>query len=77
MCAAGPDLKYMVDTSYEYYINNWYLEMDLKCMPAAKSALMITAYFVGFAINGLFFTIPDQIGRKKSLLVVMLISCIA
>ena len=67
----------MVDTSYEYYINNWYLEMDLKCMPAAKIALMITAYFVGFAINGLFFTIPDQIGRKKSLLVVMLISCIA
>ena len=33
--------------------------MDLKCMPAARIGLMITAYFIGFAINGLFFTIPD------------------
>ena len=70
-------MNYIVDTSYEYYINNWYLEMDLKCFPEAKIALMVTAYFVGFAINGLFFTIPDNIGRKKSVFVVMLLSCFA
>ena len=51
--------------------------MDLKCMSAATIGLMVTAYFVGFAINGLFFTIPDQIGRKKSVLIVMVLSCIA
>jgi len=76
VCAAGPELNYKVDTSFEYYINNWYLEMDLKCMPAAKIGLMITAYFVGYLFNGLFFTIPDQIGRKKTILAVMVLSSV-
>ena len=51
--------------------------MDLKCMPAARIGLMITAYFIGFAINGLFFTVPDRIGRKKSIMIVMITSCLA
>ena len=51
--------------------------MDLKCMPSATIGLLVTAYFFGFAINGLFFTIPDQIGRRKSIFIVMLASCVA
>ena len=77
MCAAGPTLDYQADTSFEYYINNWYLEMDLKCMSAARVGLMVTAYFIGFALNGLFFTVPDQIGRKKTVFSVMVLSCVA
>lgn len=38
---------------------------------------MITAYFVGFAINGLFSTVPDKLGRKRTTFLVMIMSCIA
>ena len=33
---------YKVDTSYEYYLNNWYVEMDLMCVPSASISLMYT-----------------------------------
>ena len=46
-------------------------------MPPARIGLMVTAYFFGFAINGLFFTIPDRIGRKKTILICMIVNCIA
>jgi len=38
---------------------------------------MITAYFIGFAMNGLLSTIPDLIGRKKTILYSMIVSCFA
>ena len=66
-----------MDTGYEYFINNWYLEMDLKCMANADIGIMISAYFVGSAATGLFFTVPDQIGRKKSMFITMVLSCVA
>lgn len=66
-----------MDTTFEYYINNWYLEMDLKCIESADIGIMISAYFLGSAATGLFFTVPDQIGRKKSLFIVMVLSCVA
>ena len=58
---------YVVDTSYEYYLQNWFLEMDLVCMPATTIGFMITAYYIGFAIGGLFFAIPDKYGRQISI----------
>lgn len=51
--------------------------MDLKCMANADIGIMISAYFVGSAATGLFFTVPDQIGRKKSMFITMVLSCVA
>ena len=51
-----------------YYLENWYTEMDLMCMSAGTIGLMITAYYIGFAIGGLCFTLPDNYGRKKSVI---------
>ena len=59
---------YTVDTSYEYYLKNWFLEMDLLCMPATTIGFMITAYYIGFAVGGLFFAFPDKYGRKTSII---------
>ena len=59
---------YTVDTSYEYYLNNWFLQMDLLCMPATTIGFMITAYYIGFAFGGLFFAFPDKYGRKLSII---------
>lgn len=38
---------------------------------------MITAYFVGYAANAAFSTVPDQLGRKQSTLISMVLSCFA
>ena len=51
--------------------------MDLVCASAATTVgLMVTVYFVGFAIGGLLYTLPDKLGRKKALLVGGLLSAL-
>ena len=69
--------NYRVDTSYQYYMENWYTEMDLLCMTPATISFMITAYYIGFAIGGLFFAWPDKFGRKKSLMFGLFLACIS
>ena len=48
-------LIYKVDKSYEYYIENWYLEMDLMCVSKSTIGLIVTAYYIGFASGALFY----------------------
>ena len=66
-----------MDTSYTYYLKNWFTEMDLLCMTPATIGLMITAYYVGFAIGGLFFAFPDKYGRKMSLMMGLSLACLS
>jgi MFS family permease len=61
------DKDYKVDTSYEFYLENWYLEMDLMCTPAATVGLIISTYFMSYIIGGIFCAFPDKYGRKFSL----------
>lgn len=68
---------FAVDKSYQYYLNNWYSEMDLMCLSAAKIGFLITAYYIGFAIGGLCFTFPDTYGRKKSLIFGLILATIS
>ena len=68
-------MDFKVDTTYEYYLKNWYLEMpDMKCMSPHIIGIMVTLYFLGYALNGVFSILPDQIGRKKTTLYVMILS---
>ena len=71
------ELIYKVDKTYEYYLENWYLEMDLLCMPVVKIGLLITAYYIGFAVGGLMYNWPEKYGRKNSVLIGMAISIVA
>lgn len=57
---------FTVDTSYKYYIDNWFLEMNLLCIPLATIGLMVTAYYIGAVLCGFFCTMPDTYGRKKT-----------
>ena len=68
---------YEVDKSYQYYLNNWYLEMDLLCMTPATIGLMISAYYIGFAIGGLFCAWPDKYGRRLSCMFGLLLASIS
>ena len=60
-----------------YYLKNWYTEMDLVCMKSSTIGMMITAYYIGFALGGLFFAFPDKYGRKWSCMMGLLISCVS
>ena len=81
ICEARKDpqseLIYKVDKTYEYYLENWYLEMDLLCMPVVRIGLMITAYYIGFAVGGLMYNWPEKYGRKNSVLIGMAISIVS
>jgi hypothetical protein len=68
---------YKVDTSYEFYIENWYIEMDLMCTPTTTIGVIITAYYIGYVIGGLFCHFPDKYGRKFSLAFSFAIAIIA
>ena len=51
--------------------------MNLLCMPVVKIGLMITAYYIGFAVGGLMYNWPEKYGRKNSVLIGMAISIVA
>ena len=71
----GPE--YTPDTSYQYYLNNWYVQMDLVCTPTAKVGLMITMFFAGFLIGGTMYAFPDKFGRRNSLIIAMVLANIS
>lgn len=65
--ADGTELDYRIDTSYEYYLNNWQQESDLMCVPLSQVNLLIVFYCAAFGIGGvLTFPVMDKIGRRKT-----------
>lgn len=60
-------LEWKYDTAASGYIENWAQQMSLTCVSEAKVGLMITAYFVSYAVGGLLlFPLPDRWGRRKT-----------
>ena len=65
----GKFIEYKVDTTYEFYLNNWYVEMDFICTPQSKIDWLASIYMIGVAIGS--FTLswfPDKYGRKTTLI---------
>ena len=69
-------MLYKVDTSYEYYLETWYTEMDLMCTPEATVSIMLTMYFVGTLITGFLAPLPDRFGRKTSVIAGLFLSTV-
>ena len=70
-------LTYKVDEGYEYYFDNWYVQMGLVCMTPLRIAMLASAYFIGYCLGGSLFWLPDKIGRKKSVIFSMTLSMLA
>ena len=51
--------------------------MELVCKPYLEIVLMITAYYIGYVFGGLAYAMPDLYGRKKTLILSLLLSCFA
>ena len=63
------DFEYRVNIDADYYLNNWFVEMDLMCESKVRTNIMVSARYIAFGIAGaLLFAVPDRWGRKKSLL---------
>ena len=51
--------------------------MDLVCMAPATIGLMITAYYIFFAVGGAGFNLPEKYGRKYSVIASMFVSLVS
>ena len=61
-------LEYEVDTSYVYYLNNWYVQMNLVCADKVKTNSMISMHYIVYGIAGLLmYTMADRSGRKTTM----------
>lgn len=47
------------------------------CMTPATIGYMISTYYIGFAIGGLFYAFPDRYGRKNSLILGLVLANIS
>ena len=75
--ANGFPIEFQVDTSYDYYLNNWFVQMDLMCESKMRTNFMLSAYYISYAISGfLFFAIPEIYGRRKTLLAILALSVV-
>jgi len=68
----GPNFFYEVNKDYKFYANNWFVQLDLLCEDPNLVASTSSSYFVGFSAGILLFTLPDQLGRKTTMTLVML-----
>ena len=53
------------------YFNNWYIKYDLACLDPESYMWIGSAYFYGFVLGSLFFQIPDLMGRKATMSIVL------
>ena len=51
--------------------------MDLMCEPVGKVGLMVSAYYICNAAGGVFYTVPEKIGRKKTVMIASFGCCLA
>lgn len=67
-----------MDTSYDYYLDNWYHKMDLMCASDVTSRFLVSFYTLSFGVAGFFyFPLPEIYGRRRILLIALTISLIA
>jgi hypothetical protein len=50
------------------YLQNWYEEMDMVCWSPTTISILGAAYHFGYGAGGIFFPLPEALGRRKTLL---------
>lgn len=72
--AGFQDLQYRPIKTQPGYFENWWLKYDLICQNQAKIKEVVGLQFLGFIFGLPMIIMPDQIGRKKSMLVALAVS---
>ena len=61
----------------EEYLDNWFLNLDLKCNTIASNNSILSFYFIGYGVGLIFYFLPDRLGRKRSLVYLSLMNIVA
>lgn len=69
--------EYKPDISDEHYIRNWYVTLDLMCMPPEQYNQIGSFYFLGYGFGFILCFMPQIYGRKPTMSVVMIANLIA
>ena len=60
-----------LDTQNEKYLNNWIATTELMCAPPLLVSLVGSSYFIGVIFGIFMFRMPNTLGRKKTMKIVM------
>jgi hypothetical protein len=62
-----PAFEYRQDKSIEDHVVNWFVTMDLMCLPEIEYTIIPSFFFIGYGIGIMFFLTPELLGRKKAM----------
>lgn len=66
------NLRYEPKTDSAAYLNNWFVQMDATCESTQDLNFICSAHFLGFIFGAFLFPLPDEIGRKKTMALLVL-----
>ena len=73
----GGNFRYAVDVEAENYMVNWLADADVMCADPAVLKSVASSYYLGFAFGLTLFPMPDIMGRKRTLNIIMISFIIA
>jgi MFS family permease len=73
----NPDFEYVPNTAKVDYLENWYVTLDLMCESTTTYNKVASFYFLGFMVGAVTFFLPDMLGRRKTMLIILPIYSIA
>lgn len=77
ICNNTKNITYKVDKTRPDYFENWYTKDKLICENPSKYAQVGFAYFIGYFCGVVLFPLPDALGRKGSLILILTIYSVA
>lgn len=72
-----PGFEYRANQSQPGYYYNWWLQYDLVCEDQSDIKKTVSYQFVGFICGLPMMVMPDQMGRKKSMILALIVSIFA
>ena len=73
---AGIKDFYTPDKSYSQYVYNWFVELDMTCLSESEMVEFTSMFFVGFAAGLVLFPMPEKLGIKKTMSILMPLFCV-
>lgn len=75
--AKTPGFEYQAIKSQPGYFKNWWLQYDLVCNEQSEIKKVVSYQFIGFFFGLPLMVVPDQLGRKKSMSLFLVVSIFA
>ena len=69
--------EFMANVNDVSYFQNWLVKDDLMCVSSIDTNLVVVFYYFGFLFGLIFFVLPDKIGRKPSMTIMIAFNVVA